>query len=130
MGGGFKDTGLSDCALLWMLAKAALVGLGVDEEYVKTKIAPSFQGAMRIYSWPFPKPRRLGLHGSASESIHWSAAGLLDDPLSDYDAPNLRTAYIGGHLSASDFGLEDTDGLWHKSTSSPIAIRTVDACMR
>ena len=130
VGGGFKDTGLSDRALLWMLAKAALAGLGVDEEYVKTKIEPSFQGAMRIYRWPFPKSRRLGLHSSVNESIHWSAAGLLDDPLSDYDAPNLRTAYIGGHLSTSDFGLEVADGLWHKSTSSPIAIRTVDACMR
>ena len=129
VGGGFKDTGLSDCALLWMLAKAALVGLGVDEEYVKTKFEPTHRGAMRVYRWLFPKSRRLGLRGILNESIHWTAAALIDDALADYDSPHLETVYRDGQISVSDFGLEVTDNLWHKSYTSPITVRTVSSGM-
>jgi hypothetical protein len=42
VGGGFKETGLSDTALMWMLQKASALGLEFDNDYItdKTKINP------------------------------------------------------------------------------------------
>ena len=39
VGGGFKDTGLSDTALLWMVAEANEQGLAFDEELLKRYVA-------------------------------------------------------------------------------------------
>jgi hypothetical protein len=39
VGGGYKDTGLSDTALLWMVAEANEQGLAFDEELLKRYVA-------------------------------------------------------------------------------------------
>lgn len=45
VGGGYKDTGLSDCALDWMWGKAELCGLALDGEQ-RVKLAPNPKGVL------------------------------------------------------------------------------------
>jgi hypothetical protein len=63
VGGGSRDSGLSNQALLWMMEKAKAAGLAVDEAYVGTLeanvIGPyrdSWRGAYRFFP---PLPREI-----------------------------------------------------------------------
>ena len=47
MGGGFADSGLSDQALIWMIARVqALTGLEFDAQAVKSNTKPNIGGAV------------------------------------------------------------------------------------
>jgi uncharacterized protein (DUF2235 family) len=46
IGGGYRDSGLSDIALKWMIEKAEACGLSFDEEYIRECIEPQVDGAL------------------------------------------------------------------------------------
>ena len=46
IGGGYRDSGLSDIALKWMIEKAEACGLSFDEEYIRECVEPQVDGAL------------------------------------------------------------------------------------
>ena len=65
VGGGYKESGLSDLALLWMIARVAkLTGLEFDDDYIKEHFWPcaacsfyrSNRGWLISSIWPFRRP--------------------------------------------------------------------------
>ena len=119
VGGGYPDAGLSDQALVWMIARLqALTGLEFDIDAVKAGTRPNISGAIvdSTNGWPidhaFPHYRRILSpdaihHGYVSntadpreehinERVHWSVIAKHQEkktPL--YDPPNLPAAYSG-----------------------------------
>ena len=88
VGGGYKESGLSDMALLWMISRVAeLTGLEFDDDYVKQHFWPcsacslyrSNQGWLISSLWPFrrPIPEHLkaplkGAERLINAKVHWS----------------------------------------------------------
>jgi hypothetical protein len=81
VGGGCRDTGLSDLTLAWMVEKANSCGLAFDQEQVKTFVAgsnpsePVDQSLSGLYRFLLPETRRMGLSkpgpaGVGSEALH------------------------------------------------------------
>ena len=113
VGGGYPDAGLSDQALVWMIARLqALTGLEFDTDAVKAGIRPNIRGAVvdSTKGWPidhtFPHYRKVLSpdaihHGYLSntknpeeeninEHVHWSViAKRQAQAPSLYDPPNL-----------------------------------------
>ena len=58
IGGGYKDSGLSDIALQWMIEKAGACGLSFDQDYIRQCVEPRVEGVLvdsrrTIYKvWP------------------------------------------------------------------------------
>ena len=123
VGGGYPDAGLSDLALVWMIARArALTGLAFDLDAARASLKPDIDG--EIYDsakgWAvdtaFPRPRPMfspdaqshGLFTNAgdpeeehiNERVHWSVLAKLGrkctifgKPHTPYDPPNLPPAF-------------------------------------
>jgi uncharacterized protein (DUF2235 family) len=123
VGGGYPDKGLSDLALLWMIARTkALTDLGFDVEAVKSTLRPDVDG--EIYDsakgWLvdslFPHSRQMfspdalshSLFSNAgdpqeehiNERVHWSVLAKLGRPCTifgkagtAYDPPNLPAEF-------------------------------------
>jgi hypothetical protein len=119
VGGGYADRGLSDRALIWMIARVqALTGLEFDIALIKANSTPDIDGTIEDSSkaWPisqlFPHHRRVlspnaidhGLFFNAdnsreeniNERVHWSVLQKLgrigivfDVPKTIYEPPNL-----------------------------------------
>jgi len=107
VGGGYRRTGLSDLALIWMIARVGeLTGLEFDDEYIQTHFYPCaacslyrsnrglFSGGLLPYLRPIPEAIRAARQSimPARENerilnakIHWSVGhrlgriGLVDD---------------------------------------------------
>lgn len=122
VGGGYDDHGLSDIALIWMIARArALTGLAFDLDAVRAALKPDIDGEVvdSAKGWaidqtfplsrPIFSPSALS-HGYFSnagdaaeehvnERLHWSVLAKLGRPCRfygkdgiRYDPPNLKEA--------------------------------------
>jgi hypothetical protein len=100
VGGGYKESGLSDMALLWMISRVAeLTGLEFDDGYIKEHFWPcaacslyrSNRGWLISSLWPFRRPIPAHLKDPAkgeerlvNAKVHWSVkqrhgrSGLVD----------------------------------------------------
>jgi uncharacterized protein (DUF2235 family) len=129
VGGGYPDAGLSDQALVWMIARVqALTGLEFDVDAVKAGTRPNISGAVvdSTKGWPidhtFPHYRRILSpdaihHGYVSntvdpreehinERVHWSVIAKRQEqraPL--YDPRNLPPHIQAGQIA----GLTDQE---------------------
>lgn len=97
VGGGYLDEGLSDIALLWMIKKAKLCGLNFNEDEIKQKVKPSFQGTLyqsrssfykiqKIYNRPIYKGR------NTLEKVHGAAVARVEK-INGYYPANLVYAF-------------------------------------
>jgi uncharacterized protein (DUF2235 family) len=115
VGGGYSDSGLSDEALIWMIARVqALTGLEFDVQAVKSNTKPNIGGVVvdSAQGWPidhmFPHYRAILSpiaihHGYFSNSedpteehinerVHWSViAKRAGTAANRYSPPNLPT---------------------------------------
>jgi uncharacterized protein (DUF2235 family) len=113
VGGGYSDSGLSDQALIWMIARAqALTGLEFDLAAVRSNTKPNIGGAVvdSTQGWPidhiFPHFRAIlspiAIHHGyfsnsedpteehVNERVHWSViAKRASTPADRYSPPNL-----------------------------------------
>jgi uncharacterized protein (DUF2235 family) len=111
VGGGYSDAGLSDEALMWMIARVqALTGLEFDAAAVKGALRPNVDGEVYDSSkgWPiderFPHIRKVlspdainhgPLFNSANpqeihinERVHWTVLKKLGRPCTVFGTPN------------------------------------------
>ena len=93
VGGGYRESGLSDMALMWMISRTAeLTGLEFDDDYVKEHFWPcaacslyrSNRGWLISSIWPFrrPIPPHLkaptpGAERLVNAKVHWSVKQRL-----------------------------------------------------
>jgi len=96
IGGGYRDSGLSDISFLWMKDRAEACGLAFDPAYVAANVKPNPLGELRdskvgLYE-PLPEAiRPIGEQERGNESVHRSAVERKErsvDPT--YGPPNLR----------------------------------------
>jgi uncharacterized protein (DUF2235 family) len=97
IGGGYVDTGLSDCALLWMALKAEECGLGIDGEFMLRCVSPDFHGELRqsnkgIWKLLGARGRKILENNGANQSIHVSAASRAQHATDSYEPLNLLDA--------------------------------------
>ena len=123
VGGGYPDKGLSDLALLWMIARTrALTELGFNVDAVKTALHPDIDGeiydsakgwlfdSLFPHSRPMFSPDALS-HGyftnagdpkeeHINERVHWSVLAKVGRPCAifgkagtPYDPPNLPAEF-------------------------------------
>jgi len=72
VGGGYKETGLSDCTLEWMMGRASEAGLIFDESMPRLKAdacGPIHDSRKGIYWWIPGKDREI----TSSEDVHYNA---------------------------------------------------------
>ena len=78
VGGGYRDSGLSDIALLWMVEKAKGAGLFFDEDYLQALSRPNAGGELRdsrrgLFKLLGSLLRPIGQQAQGQESVHKSA---------------------------------------------------------
>ncbi|HET6161854.1 MAG TPA: DUF2235 domain-containing protein [Dongiaceae bacterium] len=84
VGGGYRETGLSDGALKWMIEEAAEQGLGVNEQLIK-QIAPDCRGLLHnsldgVFKHLPTQPRSAPLLHEASIRLHSSLVERRQSP--------------------------------------------------
>jgi hypothetical protein len=117
VGGGYEDHGLSDQALIWMIARVqALTGLEFDVDAVKANTAPSVEGAVEdstkgwLVDHLFPHYRKVLSpvaieHGyffnsesadqeNINERVHWSVVAKRQNNAAPRYAPSNLPAVI------------------------------------
>ncbi len=84
IGGGYDNDGLANCALRWMLNKAKLSGLEVDEKFLEPygccpsgEIRDSMTPAYRLLGKHL---RPIGKQPNGNESVHKTAINRLKNP--------------------------------------------------
>lgn len=121
VGGGYDDSGLSDIALTWMIARSrALTNLTFDDAAIKRALSPDIDGDIpdSAEKYPidrnFPKSREMFSEGApanslfsgagdpseehVNEKVHWSVLAKLGRPCKvygrsePYNPPNLEEA--------------------------------------
>jgi hypothetical protein len=122
VGGGYPDSGLSDIALIWMIARTqALTGLSFDNNAIKRTLTPNIDGDIpdSAEKYPidrnFPRSREMFPTGApansfvssggdpteeqVNEKVHWSVLAKLGRSCdiygvanARYDPPNLKEA--------------------------------------
>ncbi|MGE0194785.1 MAG: DUF2235 domain-containing protein, partial [Methylocystis sp.] len=122
VGGGYPESGLSDIALIWMIARTqALTGLSFDAEAIRRTLTPNIDGDIpdSAEKYPvdrnFPRSREMFPAGApansfftssgdpgeeqVNEKVHWSALAKLGRSCeiygvaeTRYDPANLREA--------------------------------------
>ncbi|MEX2316364.1 MAG: DUF2235 domain-containing protein [Pirellulales bacterium] len=95
VGGGYDETGLSELALGWMIAKAQSFGLSFDEERLAEEVKPDAGGEIHDSRWlihrlPFVGRARL-IEPGHRQFIHTAAAMRLGQDR-DYEPENLVRA--------------------------------------
>lgn len=94
IGGGYKDTGLSDLAFEWMAEKAIACGLSLDENYINQVINPDYKGVLRnskkgLYIFIPSHIRPIGKGENSFESVHGSAKKRYNKKYKNYSPKNL-----------------------------------------
>lgn len=97
IGGGYKDSGLSDLTFLWMKEKAEACGLAFDQDYIKSTIHPNACGVLRdsrtgLYKFTPRYVRAIGQGKGSEESIHPSVLERCQNG-GDYPPDNVA-AYL------------------------------------
>lgn len=98
VGGGYRDSGLSDLTLDWMLGKAAACGLSFLPQQ-EPPMRPNPMGPIHDSRWAIHRlsgrTRRRSIEPGARQFLHSSAPDrLAADP--DYRPPNLQAAIQSG----------------------------------
>ncbi len=93
IGGGYKDSGLSDWAFLWMKEQAESCGLALDQNYISDKIHENNLGVLRnsrkgFYLLTSSYIRSIGKKINGYESVHDSANERYDQK-EEYKPQNL-----------------------------------------
>ena len=93
IGGGYRDTGLSDLSFLWMTEKARGIGLAFDDVFVTEIAHPNHAGVLRDsmtlgYRILGQYMRPIGT-AAKSESVHESAVRRCNDHTLNYRPKNL-----------------------------------------
>jgi Uncharacterized alpha/beta hydrolase domain (DUF2235) len=83
VGGGYRETGLSDCALLWMMTEAEQCGLSF-EPAMKNQVRPDFQDTLHescsgVFSLLPTQPRSRPCFKNANAFLHPSALDRQKD---------------------------------------------------
>ncbi len=98
IGGGYRDAGLSDLALLWMIEKASACGLDFDQAYIEENTKPDPFDVLRnsksgIYRLLPDAVRPIGDARNANEAVHASAMTRMEQarPSHRYQPANLIT---------------------------------------
>jgi hypothetical protein len=78
IGGGYRDSGLSDVSFSWMADKARECGLAIDDAYISQNIHPDFLACLRnsrvgLYRFLPPRDRVIGREPDRRESLDSSA---------------------------------------------------------
>ncbi|MGE0234688.1 phospholipase effector Tle1 domain-containing protein [Methylocystis sp.] len=121
VGGGYPESGLSDIALIWMIARTqALTGLSFDNDAIRRMLLPNIDGDIpdSAEKYPidrsFPRSREMFAAGApansllwggspdeehVNEKVHWSVLAKLGRSCeiygvdnTRYDPPNLKAA--------------------------------------
>ncbi len=97
IGGSYADSGLSDRALYWMIARAAKTGLKFQEEYLERRIDPNYHGELRdsmsfMYRLLWPHSRLIGNQEVVDEFVHFSAMKRMHHATNSYRPKNLKDA--------------------------------------
>jgi uncharacterized protein (DUF2235 family) len=93
IGGGYRDTGLSDIALLWMAGHANQAGLALDLTFARAAARPApnalgkLRNSMTVFYSVFGSYERPVV--AAGGSVASSALRRRDDPPSHYDPRTL-----------------------------------------
>lgn len=95
VGGGYKDSGLSDIAFKWMKERAEECGLVFDERYIEATIEPNPHGTLRnskkgIYRITKGHDRLIGRGTNPYESVHESAIKRREENDPPYNPPELE----------------------------------------
>ena len=111
VGGGYPESGLSDIALIWMIARTqALTGLSFDEAAIRRALKPNIDGNIpnSAEKYPidrnFPRSREMFPAGApanslvsasgdpaeeqVNEKVHWSVLAKLGRSCNIYGAAN------------------------------------------
>ena len=95
VGGGYRDSGLSDVAFLWLKDKAEACGLAFDQEHIARTLAPNPLGELRDsrsgFYETFPEAvRPIGEKRTGNEAVHRSAVDRMEQASNPaYRPPNL-----------------------------------------
>jgi len=95
IGGGYKDSGLSNITLHWMLGKAGDCGLALDQTYLNNTINKGeYSGELRnsikgYFRLMRPRTRNIGQLEHANEDVDSSAIKRHKDMQCDYSPENL-----------------------------------------
>jgi uncharacterized protein (DUF2235 family) len=117
VGGGYRDSGLSDIALRWMIERAQECGLEFRQTFVDHLTRPAFDGQLRdsmtpLYHLFLPRVRQIarprfdegGNSINTGESVHPTAlqryVTIVAPPQGPYRPANL-TAYLERHPQAA-----------------------------
>ncbi len=91
VGGGLRDTSLSDLALIWMLERAGECGLALDREYLESR-SPAFDGRLhrsRPGFWQVLPSYTRPIGRNGNESVSDSALSRFRTTRIDYASRNL-----------------------------------------
>jgi len=101
VGGGYRDSGLSDVAIIWMIDKAQATGLAFNEAYVRSLkpngLAPLHESRTLLYRALRPHIRPIGEGTRSWESIHSATCDRRESGLR-YHPSNLED-YVRRHGS-------------------------------
>ncbi|MFO1126093.1 MAG: DUF2235 domain-containing protein [Methylocystis sp.] len=116
VGGGYAESGLSDIALIWMIARTqALTGLSFDNDAIRRVLTPNIDGDIpdSAEKYPidknFPRSREMFATGApansllwggdpdqehVNEKVHWSVLAKLGRSCEVYGAADTRYAPV------------------------------------
>lgn len=99
IGGGYKDTGLSDIAFEWLREKAETCGLAFDPHYVKLAVKPDATGELRaskkgIFKLLPDFVRPIGKVSSSTEAVHPSAVDRMKAVTNPVYQPENLVSYL------------------------------------
>jgi uncharacterized protein (DUF2235 family) len=104
IGGGYRNSGLSDIALQWMIEKAEHCGLSFDEEYIRECVEPRVDGVLVesrtwFYKvWPRAE-RQVRRPNHFRESVHPSVLERMRCLKGDYAPENRHLEQIFAEMS-------------------------------
>lgn len=114
VGGGYVNAGLSDEAFVWILGKAILCGLKINQSYIDSAIFPNYAGTLYnsktgLFKLTKSYTRPMGLNANSGEDVHQSAYNRLADVpnytpknfLSYIDKSQKRAIYQSINVKAS-----------------------------
>jgi hypothetical protein len=100
VGGGYSDAGLSDQALVWMIARLqALTGLKFDIDAVKAGTCPNISGAIvdSTKGWPIDHTISHYRKILSPDAIHHGYVSNTADPSEEHINERIHCSVIAKH---------------------------------
>jgi uncharacterized protein (DUF2235 family) len=107
IGGGYRDSGLSDITFLWMKNKAEACGLVFDERYIHGRFNPAALGELRdsksgVFALFPDSIRRIDDRTAHAEPTNEAVHGTAVDRLERATAPPYRPPNLLNYLARPD----------------------------